>query len=158
MKLINKTKTYQTDFLKGLIDFINKDLNVEVNEIEFKTTRKLFHGTYYFKKKRISIRLNPNYNYPYKVEYNRKTKNLNYYNGYLDFLLLNHYETLIHVLAHELRHCWQEQNRKNRSNWIYNSYGKFSNKDADSFAIRKTREFRRKTQTLNNELILNNII
>ena len=146
MKIINKSK-YNTKFLTGLIDFINKDLNIQVKEIEFKTGRSLFHGSYYYKKNRILVRTNPtNKLYPYKVQYERKTINLNYYNGYLDYLLLNHYESLVHVLAHELRHAWQHKNRKNRDKWIHNSYGKFSNKDADSFAIKKTRELRHKTR------------
>ena len=148
MKIINKS-VYETELLNALIDFINKDLNVDVKEITFKTSRTLFRGQYQVKRKKIIVCTNPIKRlYPYKIQYNRKTKNLNYYNGYLNYLLLNPYESLIHVLAHELRHVWQEENRKNRDKWIHNSYGKFSNKDADSFAIKKTREARRIIKTV----------
>ena len=151
MKLVNKTKTISDNKLQKLIDFCNKDLNVNVPTIEIgKCKTNLFNGGYYHYQKKQNqhknkIKINVNFNkihYPTYLDYEHKTK-LKYYNGYLNYWLLSPSETIIHVLSHELRHIWQEQNRKNRDKWIYSSYGKYSNKDADSYAIHKQREFRK---------------
>lgn len=118
--------------------------------IEFKKNRTvLFSGSYMHykrnkRKNKIIVSINFNkIHYPTYLDYEPKTKQLKYYNGYLNYWILNPSECIIHVLSHELRHIWQEQNRKNRDKWIYSSYGKYSNKDADSYAIHKQREFRK---------------
>jgi hypothetical protein len=62
--------------------------------------------------------------------------------GYLSYWLLSREECLIHILAHELRHLWQ---RDHKRGWVWGSKGrKSSERDADAFAIRKLREWRRK--------------
>jgi hypothetical protein len=62
--------------------------------------------------------------------------------GYISTLLRSSQECLIYVIAHELRHLYQE---KNKADWVYGSKGrKSSERDADAYAISKVREWRRK--------------
>jgi hypothetical protein len=61
--------------------------------------------------------------------------------GYLDHLLLSREEALVHVIAHELRHLWQKNHKKGK---VWGARGRYSDRDADAYAIRKTREWRRR--------------
>lgn len=60
--------------------------------------------------------------------------------GYIDHLLLSREEAIVHVCAHELRHLWQKEHKRGR---VWGARGRFSDRDADAYAIRKTREWRR---------------
>jgi hypothetical protein len=61
--------------------------------------------------------------------------------GYLPALLLSREEALVFVMAHELRHLWQH---KHPRGWrVWGARGRFSERDADAYAIRKVREWRR---------------
>jgi hypothetical protein len=60
--------------------------------------------------------------------------------GYLPHISKSREEHLLFVLAHELRHLWQVKVPKG---WrVWGSKGKFSERDADAYAIRKVREYR----------------
>ena len=144
IKIINKS-SFETETLELLTNRICQQLHVKPKEIEFRDLKKtLFHGSMTVKSEKILISINQNNKYyPVMNRYNRKTEQLKYYNGYLDYIILDKYECLVHVLSHELRHLWQKYNRKNRDKWIFGSYGKFSNKDADSFAIKNQRALRK---------------
>ena len=63
---------------------------------------------------------------------------------YLPALILSREEALILVLAHELRHMWQANNIYNKRGraWGANPKGS-SDTDADAYAIRKMREWRK---------------
>jgi hypothetical protein len=63
--------------------------------------------------------------------------------GYLPCLLLSREEALVNVLAHELRHAWQTNHKRGR---VWGSRGKYSERDADFYAIRIVREWRHKKQ------------
>jgi hypothetical protein len=61
--------------------------------------------------------------------------------GYISHWLLTREECLVHVLAHEMRHVWQINHKQG---WIPGSKGRsFSEKDADAFAIKVVRAWRR---------------
>jgi hypothetical protein len=62
--------------------------------------------------------------------------------GYIDHLTLSREEAFIHILAHELRHLWQKNHRTKRGK-VWGARGRFSDRDADAYAIRKQREWRR---------------
>ena len=76
--------------------------------------------------------------------------------GYINCLLLSREEAVILVMAHELRHLWQMDHRRKRRikrelgegvEWaaaVWGSRGQYSNRDADAYAIRKVREWRKK--------------
>jgi hypothetical protein len=61
--------------------------------------------------------------------------------GYLNNLVLSVEEALVHSLAHEFRHMWQWYYPSEKRSW--GSKGRFSERDADAYAIRKVREWRR---------------
>lgn len=51
-------------------------------------------------------------------------------------------EFLVYILAHELRHLWQAQVPRGRRVW--GSRGQFSERDADAYALRMLRAWRRR--------------
>lgn len=50
-------------------------------------------------------------------------------------------ECAVYLLAHELRHCWQSKVKSGHRVW--GSRGKFSERDADAYAINAVRRWRR---------------
>ncbi|WP_415907113.1 hypothetical protein [Oleiharenicola sp. Vm1] len=62
-------------------------------------------------------------------------------NGYMDWEACTFEEALVALVAHELRHIWQYRNPRGRRVW--GSRGRMSERDADAYAIRKMREWRR---------------
>lgn len=62
-------------------------------------------------------------------------------NGYLPSVQFSVEEVLVHLLAHELRHLWQA--RVPRGHRVWGARGKFSERDADAYAIRMVRAWRR---------------
>ena len=62
--------------------------------------------------------------------------------GYITSIELSREESLVHNLAHELRHYWQ-MNHPGKRGKVWGAKGNFSERDADAYAIRKTREWRR---------------
>jgi len=78
--------------------------------------------------------------FPEWVKYEKKKE------GYLPHWILSRKEALIHVLSHEFRHLWQGDQDvldKKRRGSVWGSRGVYSNRDADAFAIRKVREYRK---------------
>ena len=65
--------------------------------------------------------------------------------GYISSLLLSREEAIIHVIAHELQHLWQAKVK--RGHRVWGARGQFSERDADRYAIRKTREWRSQKYT-----------
>lgn len=63
--------------------------------------------------------------------------------GYIDHLLLSREEAVILLTAHELRHLWQKRIRKGHRVW--GARGQYSDRDADAYAIKKVREWRRRS-------------
>jgi hypothetical protein len=62
--------------------------------------------------------------------------------GYISSLLVSREEALVHVIAHELRHLWQAKVKRGYRVW--GARGQFSDRDADAYAIRRTRQWRSK--------------
>jgi hypothetical protein len=62
--------------------------------------------------------------------------------GYLRKLLLSRRECVVALLAHELRHAWQKKHKGKRGK-VHGARGLYSDRDADAYAIRKVREYRR---------------
>jgi hypothetical protein len=62
--------------------------------------------------------------------------------GYISALFLSREEALVHLIAHELRHHWHT-NHPGKRGRVWGSRGKISDTDADAYAIRKTREWRK---------------
>jgi hypothetical protein len=80
----------------------------------------------------VTIRIGPDSLFPY----NETTKQA----GYLPAgWIANRLEMFVLVLAHELRHLWQAKHSRGR---VWGSRGKFSERDADAYAIHMLRSWR----------------
>jgi len=62
--------------------------------------------------------------------------------GYIDSLTLSREEALVHIAAHELRHLWQKNHIGKRGK-VRGARGRYSDTDADAYAIRKKKQWRR---------------
>lgn len=60
--------------------------------------------------------------------------------GYLGHAWGTRIEALLWVLAHELRHLWQAKHTRGK---VYGSKGRFSERDADAYALQMLRRYRR---------------
>jgi hypothetical protein len=89
----------------------------------------------YTSHRRTKLKLNPHSGMFETISYNTST------GGYIDHFLLSREEAVVHVVAHELRHLWQAKIKRGYRVW--RAKGQFSDTDADAYAIRKTREWRR---------------
>ena len=90
----------------------------------------------YTSHRRSKLKLNPLSGKLESVSYNTGT------GGYINHLLLSREEAVVHVIAHELRHLWQTKVKRGYRVW--GARDQFSDRDADAFAIRKTRKWRRR--------------
>lgn len=72
--------------------------------------------------------------------------------AYLGMAIGSRDETLLMLLAHELRHLWQGQGTGNRSRtekprprkgMVWGAKGRYSERDADAWALHKVRQYRR---------------
>jgi len=61
--------------------------------------------------------------------------------GYLDCLLITREEMVVNIMAHEFRHAWQSIKRRGYRVW--GARGQYSERDADAYAIKMTRKWRR---------------
>jgi hypothetical protein len=62
-------------------------------------------------------------------------------NGYLPMCIGSRVEALVVIIAHELRHQWQ--NRVPRGRRVWGARGQHSERDADAYALGMLRKFRR---------------
>lgn len=61
--------------------------------------------------------------------------------GYIGFSLYSIAEAAVFITAHELRHLWQAKVKKG---WrVWGAKGRFSERDADAYAIQMVRRYRR---------------
>ena len=60
--------------------------------------------------------------------------------GYLGHTWGTRIEALVWILAHELRHLWQATHSRGK---VYGSKGRFSERDADAYALQMLRRYRR---------------
>lgn len=65
--------------------------------------------------------------------------------GYLPFPSMTRDETLLVYLAHELRHVWQFLHPS--CNRVWGARGQYSERDADAYALRVLRRWRREAPT-----------
>ena len=64
--------------------------------------------------------------------------------GYLHgYVVGSRLEALVFILAHELRHLWQGVGDGRRRGMVWGARGKYSERDADAYALRMLRRFRR---------------
>jgi hypothetical protein len=171
LRLRNTTNFPDSQVMK-IVRFCMSDLSFDVLDFDITLSkyRRVFKGKCYTRgcwmhkadptKPLVTVRLTPKENaFPYWVDYSYSTVDAVANNrtrwlssaasvrsagnwGYISHWLLSREECLVHLLAHEIRHVWQI-NHKER--WMRGSRGKkFSERDADAFAIRIVRAWRRR--------------
>jgi len=62
--------------------------------------------------------------------------------AYLGVTVYSDVEAIVYIVAHELRHLWQE--RVKRGHRVWGARGQHSERDADAYALHVLREWRRK--------------
>jgi hypothetical protein len=123
---------------------VRKKLTLHWDEYDEKTAKwRPWHAYYYYTKIPSNNRL---FNILTGFRFISKNvkRNKGYFRnpkGYIDHLVLSREEGLVYVLAHEFRHFWQWSHRGKRGK-IWNARGKFSERDADAYAIKKVRAWR----------------
>ena len=139
MKIKNTSKQFDTNRIRSIIDHC-RDSGVPSFDIWVKGGRDWAGAAYYagcsygrHKKPYISIRAPKVCCYPYT----RRPRS-----GYLGWVAYKPEDALVHLVAHEIRHLWQSKHKKGHRVW--GAKGKFSERDADAYAIHKVREWRRK--------------
>ena len=136
MKIKNTSK-YHIDLIRSVIKFA-RPIGISNFDVVVKDRPQSFSGRAWGRFK-ILIRMSKGtIKYPLKTNY-RPGK------GYINSVLYSDMETLVHVTAHELRHIWQKNHRRGR---VWGSKGISSERDADAYAIRKVREYRRTGLTI----------
>lgn len=82
----------------------------------------------------VTVRIGPDSKFPYN-DINKK-------GAYLPVgWIYNRVEALVLVMAHELRHQWQSKCSRGR---VWGAKGKYSERDADAYAIKMLRAWRKK--------------
>jgi hypothetical protein len=67
--------------------------------------------------------------------------------AYLPIPIGSRIEALVVLLAHELRHVWQGRNGHKRNGMVWGARGQYSERDADAYALRMLRHYRRECST-----------
>ncbi len=140
MKLQN-TSAFSTAKIREIIQFV-KPAKVTNFDVWIKKSAKTFAGRAYYNGSSyhdseftpyVVVRIGKIDKFPYTVAPR---------GGYIGMTVYSHEELLVNILAHELRHLWQNIVKKG---WrYYGSKGQFSERDADCYALHMLREWRRR--------------
>lgn len=139
MRLTNYTK-FPTERLKEIIRFV-KPSNVTKFDISFKNSSNGMKGKAYTQGCSYHDRCCPLVTIGVAVRPPRYPNVTDFGKGYLRSVQFTLEEDVVHLVAHELRHLWQA---KVPRGWrVWGARGQYSERDADAYAIRMTRAWRR---------------
>lgn len=164
MKLKNTTD-YPTERILGILEFVKpegklKTLKILTVRSIIKDVRGPLRGGAGEHTIEVAISCNEK-GFPIRIDYGKKLdwsekdesgksipkmtneKRRGKFGNYLPQLLLSREEALVSAIAHEYRHIWQ-QNHCLKKDRVWGSKGRSSELDADAYAIRMTRAWRRK--------------
>lgn len=145
--LINQTKV-STNKIKEIIRFV-RPKNTTLPKIKIRSvTSFCFYGAYYYGNgtdERIYTSVGPYDKFPNFITRSRISQK----EGYLsDFWLNSKEEALVYLLAHETRHCFQDQNPNAPRIGYKNRHQKFSETDADTYALQKLKSWRKRKKNI----------
>lgn len=141
MKFKNTTKI-PNEQLRQIIRFV-KPSGLTKFSIWIKNSNYGFAGRAYSSMMYATIRIPKKNQYPYLRDVDSDRRNIvigRATRGYLPSLILSKEEGIVNIIAHELRHLWQATHKRGR---IWGSRGKYSERDADAYAIRMMRKWRK---------------
>lgn len=75
--------------------------------------------------------------------------------AYLPMAVGSRVEALVVLIAHELRHLWQRTHSRGR---VHGSRGRYSEKDADAYALRMLRRYRRSELGIGSVVVKSRIV
>jgi hypothetical protein len=151
MEIKNTTK-FPTERVRELIAFC-KPRNVSGFDVNVRNCASGFHGSAFvegsYKHPKMRVKNGRRKTtFPPFIEINIKRGHRQHesytfpkHGAYLRFTLWNLDEVVLYLLAHEMRHLWQKKIPKGRRVW--GSRGQYSERDADAYAIRIIRAWRR---------------
>lgn len=146
MKLENTNRHFTDKQIKEIIRFV-KPSNVSRFTIHVKNSKLNHWGGYCYthgcsygpsQGPLITVRVGPHHNLR---PFGRQAHHVPGRKGYLPFTVFSHEELMVHIIAHELRHLWQKKIKRGYRVW--GARGQYSERDADAYAIRMTRKWRR---------------
>lgn len=134
---VKNTSKYPIDLVRSVIKFARPS-GISNFDVIVKDRPKSFSGRAWGRF-RILVKISKGaIKYPVKTYYKPGK-------GYIQYTLYSDTESLVHVIAHELRHLWQKSHKYGR---VWGSKGVSSERDADAYSIRKVREYRRTGLTI----------
>jgi hypothetical protein len=141
MRLRNKTK-FSTELIREIVRFA-KPSGLHNFTLHVKSSRNGWHGHAWGAGDKYATIYVPR-GTTEKTKYTRPTGwNIEALKkGYINSKQFTPIEDMVHLIAHELRHVWQPSHRNRRPVWG-SKRGRYSERDADAYAIRKTREWRK---------------
>lgn len=148
MRIRKNTTDFSKEFLHEVFNFC-KPVGVKSTKIDLYVglTARLRHGhmelkSFGWDSNRIVLFIQDTkkQTFGFPVKTYRTSKQIK--RGYLGFILLSRVEVLVDIMSHELRHVYQE-NKKHKIKVFGFKRTKFSERDADSYALRTVRKWRR---------------
>lgn len=142
MRIINTTDI-SSDLIREIVSFVRPNGIKGGFDISVKNCAGAFAGRAYHQGTSfharscplVVVRIGGAKHYPRMVQYPGKKTAPRYWVG-------DRIEGLVMVMAHELRHLWQAKQR-NRRGYVPMTRGKFSEVDAEGYALRMLRAWRR---------------
>ena len=131
MKLTN-TSHFPTEFVREVIRFVRPP---GISKFRVQVTRCSHWGGWYTWGGRVTVRVPEAAHRPYPIHFPARR-------GYLATVIFTPEEGLVLYLAHELRHVWQHMHPKGGRVW--GARGRYSERDADAYAIQRVRRWRRR--------------
>lgn len=146
MRVKNYTK-FNTDLIREIIAFVRPP-GISNFDISFKNSECGWKGRAYWAGCSYHDRRSAPYvtvGVPARTTEATRYKKPNitdFGKGYLRSVQFSPVEDMVHLIAHELRHLWQAKVKKGHRVW--GARGQFSERDADAYAIRMVRQWRRR--------------
>lgn len=139
---LNNTTTIPNEIVREIIAFVRPS-GISKFDVELRNSAGSFAGRAYHAGSGYHATASPfvvlriGHKFPSAPEKEKRGA------GYLPVpWLASRIEALVLLTAHELRHLWQAKHKKG---WrVWGARGQFSERDADAYALRKLREWRRK--------------
>lgn len=139
MRLRNSTD-FSNERVRQIVRFV-KPSGISNFDVMVKNSSKRFYGRSYGAGSSYHSTSNPFVVVRISPDETKFPFQFTEHGGYLSHLVLSREELLVSVMAHELRHQWQT---KHPRGWrVHGARGQYSERDADAYAIRKVREWRK---------------
>jgi hypothetical protein len=143
-KIVIRGLTIPRKTVEKIIRFVTPR-NTKLPPIVIEPThgKYIIDGVYYANDKELFLKVSKKKDFPMKMTVTPKEKRKGYLEG---FILKDKKEALVYLAGHEIRHRWQAQypNAKRMGR----RKNKYSESDADIYAVQKLNEWRKRKKSL----------